>query len=150
MRPWAFFLLGFSTLPLAGCSGAATPGPGDPGDPGDAGTTPDTGGDSGGPHPDAATNSGWGTNTDVASILADSCSSCHGTGWSGSCFTAEASASELESVVSAGYMPLGAPLSASDKSTLLTWLASPSCSGPEPDGGIVSVPIAAGEIVESP
>jgi hypothetical protein len=79
--------------------------------------------------------SGWGTNTQVEAVLAANCSGCHSSQWD-SCWNVQASAQEIESLVSSGAMPRGGSMSSSDKSTLLNWLsAGASCSGTKPSGG---------------
>ncbi len=121
---------------LAGCSGGN-------GAPLGSTANPDGGTDGG-------YNDGWDGQTNIEAIFEANCSGCHGTGWA-SCWNVQASSQEIESAVSSGAMPRGGALSASDKSTLLTWLsAGASCTGPRenPNGGGGSgggVPVVAGD-----
>jgi hypothetical protein len=108
---------------LAGCSGGS-------GDPGDVThDPPDAGPDSPPPPGD-----GWDGRTNVEAIFEASCARCHGTQWS-TCWTVQACATSVDSAVSSGAMPRGSSLSASDKSTLLSWLGDGApCAGTKPAG----------------
>jgi hypothetical protein len=81
----------------------------------------------------AGADVGWTGHTDIQSTFADNCSRCHDSAWA-SCWSVQASASSVESVVSSGEMPLGGSLSATDKSAVLAWLDQGApCSGTKPD-----------------
>jgi hypothetical protein len=109
---------------LAGCSGGAGGAT--------SGTTAD--GDAG---TDGGYNDGWQGQTNIEAIFEASCSGCHGSAWA-SCWSVQASGSQIQGAVSSGAMPRGGTLSASDKTTLLGWLsAGATCTGPRenPNGG---------------
>jgi len=86
--------------------------------------------------PDASTevdvglNMGWTGQTNIEAIFEANCSQCHSTGWS-SCWTVQANVDSIQAMVSSGAMPRSGALTASDKSTLLTWLGEgANCTGP--------------------
>jgi hypothetical protein len=154
--PWPPLLaLTLAAALATGCYGGGPDRTGGTGD--DAGTGDDTGTglDAGvdSHTEDAATNLGWGGNTNIEEIFETSCSGCHGSQWS-SCWNVQDSASEVEGEVSSGDMPRGGTLAPADKSALVAWLnAGAQCSGAQPDGGVgggggvPSFPVLSGEVV---
>ncbi len=77
----------------------------------------------------------WGTATNVEAIFASSCTQCHASTWD-SCWTVQANQASIQEAIESGAMPQNGPLAASEKATLLAWLADGApCVGPEPDGG---------------
>lgn len=124
-------------LALTGCSGGPSSASGDV-------TSSDA-------SADGAPGDGWDGRTNVEAIFEASCSGCHGQQWS-TCWDVQACASTVDEMVSSGAMPRGGTLSASDRSTMLTWLGEGApCSGPKPTtitgacvgGGGAGTPIAA-------
>ena len=79
---------------------------------------------------DGGLNMGWTGQTNIEAIFEANCSQCHSTGWS-SCWTVQANVDSIQAMVSSGAMPRSGALTASDKSTLLTWLGEgANCTGP--------------------
>jgi hypothetical protein len=75
-------------------------------------------------------NLGWDNQTNIEAIFEANCAGCHSSQWS-SCWTVQANSTEIQSAVSSGAMPRSGGLTASDKTTLLGWLAAgATCTGP--------------------
>jgi hypothetical protein len=98
------------------------------------GCTPESRGSGSGGSGGAGNNDGWGDRTDIQAIFENACSGCHSTQFS-SCWDVQSDTPSIEGAVSSGFMPRGAPLSPSDKQSLLHWLRDGAdCSGKRPDG----------------